>query len=189
MARPAPEPTIGAARGLELAHDGGVERVDRGRDRAVERGVELAPFAGRHDRAGGQAHRLPACAPMHHRIGREHLAQQGARSAARPAAPRRLHRARLDLGAGVGQHGAGEHVLGLGMSRHAEARHVDADDAHAVDLLRQQPQRHAADAVGTQRFDHHDRVIACAGSASSYTASRMSSNSLPVTSVSELNGT
>ena len=44
------------------------------------------------------------------------------------------------------------------------------------------------DAVGTQRFV---TTIAsyCAGSASLCTASRMSSNSLPVTSVSELNGT
>jgi hypothetical protein len=62
---------------------------------------------------------------------------------ARCAAAGRLHRALLGLAAGVLEHGAGEHVLGLGMGRHAEARHVDADDAHAVDLLRQQPQRHA----------------------------------------------
>ncbi len=41
------------------------------------------------------------------------------------------------------QHRAGQHVLGFRMGRHAEARHVDPDHAHAVDLLGQAIQRHA----------------------------------------------
>ena len=36
-----------AARGFELAHAGGVEGVDRRHHRAIERRIELAPFAGR----------------------------------------------------------------------------------------------------------------------------------------------
>ena len=64
-------------------------------------------------------------------------------SAAEHAAARPRHRPRLRFEPRIAQHGAGQHVLRLGMRRHAEARHVDADDAHAVDLLRQQVERHA----------------------------------------------
>ena len=73
------------------------------------------------------------------------------------------------------------------MGRHAETRHVDADDADAVDLLRQQAQRHAGRGRDAE-IDDDDGVVK-RGSASLKTASRISSNSLPVTSVSELNGT
>jgi hypothetical protein len=111
--------------------------------RAVERGIELAPFACRHDRAGGQAHRLEHHADAD-RIGREHLAQQRDRGLVGTTVARRLHRACWPRCGRKFQHGAGQHVLGFGMGRHAEARHVDADDAHAVDLLGQQLQRHAA---------------------------------------------
>jgi hypothetical protein len=41
---------------------------------------------------------------------------------------------------------------------HAEARHVDADDAHAVDLARQQLQRHAAGG-GHAQVDDDDGVV------------------------------
>jgi hypothetical protein len=47
-----------AAGRLELAYARRVEGVDRGDGGAVERGVELAPLAGRHDRPCGQAQRL-----------------------------------------------------------------------------------------------------------------------------------
>jgi hypothetical protein len=73
------------------------------------------------------------------------------------------------------------------MRRHAEAGHVDADHADAVDLVGQQLERHARRGRHAQVGDD-DRVVE-RGSASSWTASRMSSNSLPVTSVSELKGT
>jgi hypothetical protein len=65
--------------------------------------------------------------------------------------------------------------------------HVDADDAHAVDLLGQQLQRHAAGGGHAQVDD--DDASYSAGSACLWTASRMSSNSLPVTSDSLLKGT
>ncbi len=44
------------------------------------------------------------------------------------------------------------------MRRHAEAGHVDADDAHAVDLLRQQIQRYAG-RRGHAQIDHHHGVV------------------------------
>ena len=145
------------AGGFELAHAGGVERVDRGHRGAVQRGIQLAPFARRHDRAGGQAHRLEQHADAH-RVGREHLAQQRDRRLVGHAVARRRHRAGLGLAAGIAQHRAGQHVLGLGMRGHAETGHVDADDAHAVDLLGQQLQRHAA-GRGHAQVDDDDAVV------------------------------
>ena len=89
----------------------------------------------------------------------------------------------------VAQHGAGQHVLGLGMGRHAEARHVDADDAHAVDLASAAGRSGTPEAVGHAEVDDDDGVVVVGLGDARCTASRMSSNSLPVTSVSELNGT
>ena len=112
---------------------------DRG---TIERGIEFPPFARRHHRSGSKAHRL-----QHHadadRIGRKHLAEQSDRRPAAPAYTRRLDRPLLDLFARIFQHRAGQHILGFGVGRHAEARHIDADDADAVDLFRQQSQRNA----------------------------------------------
>ena len=127
---------------IELAEARGVERMDRGDDRTIQRRIELAPFARRHHRTGREPQRL-----QHHAdadgIGRKHLADQRDRRPFAPAAARRLHRPLLDFLAGIFEHRRREHVLGFGMGRHAEARHVDADDAHAVDLIRQQIERHA----------------------------------------------
>ena len=64
----------------------------------------------------------------------------------------------LGLVAGVAEHGAGEDVLGLGMGRHAEAGDVDADDADAVDLLRQQVERHAGGGRDAE-VDDDDGVV------------------------------
>ena len=44
------------------------------------------------------------------------------------------------------------------MGRHAEARHVDADDAHAVDFVRQQIERHAGRGRHAQ-IDDDDGVV------------------------------
>ena len=44
------------------------------------------------------------------------------------------------------------------MGRHAKSRHVDADDAHAVDLLRQGAQRHARRG-GHAEIGDDDRVV------------------------------
>ena len=70
-----------------------------------------------------------------------------------PSTPVRggLDRAAFGLAMGIVQHRRGKDVLGLGMGRHAEARHVDADDAHAVDLLGRICSG-TPDAVGTQRL-------------------------------------
>ena len=151
----------GAAGDFELAHAGGVEGVDRGDGGAIERGIQLTPFARRHHRTRRQTHRVQQH-PDDHRVGREHLAQQRDRGPRRAAALgpglRRLHRAGFGLAAGIFQHRAGQHVLGLGMRGHAETGHVDADDAHAVDLFRQDLQRHAAGGRHAQ-IDDHDRVV------------------------------
>ena len=146
-----------AARRLKFADGGGVEGVDRRDHAAVEGGVELAPFAAGDDRTGGEAHRRQHRAD-HHRVGGEHLAQERHGRAVAPARGRGLHRTRLDLRARVFQHRAGEHVLGLGMGRDAEARHVDADDPDAVDLGRQKLQRHAGGGRHAE-VRHHDGVV------------------------------
>jgi hypothetical protein len=122
--------------------------------RAVERGIELAPFARGHHGAGGQAQGLQHRAD-HHRIGREHLAQQGHGGLGGAPCARGGHRAGFGFGAGVLQHRAGQHVLGLRVRGHAEAGHIDADDAHAVDGLGQQLQRHAAGRGHAQVDDDH----------------------------------
>ena len=59
------------------------------------------------------------------------------------AGARRLNRAQLGLRARVFEHRPRQHVLRLGVGRYAEPGHVDADDANAVDLLGQEPERHA----------------------------------------------
>ena len=89
-----------AAGRLELAQRRRVERMDRGDGRAVERGIEFAPFARRHHRPGGEAERLEHHADAD-RIGREHLAEQrdGRRSLRLRA--RRLHRPLLRLDARI----------------------------------------------------------------------------------------
>ena len=74
------------------------------------------------------------------------------------AAARRLHRALHGLGARVLEHGARQHVLRFRMRRHAESGHVDADDAHAVDLLRQQLQGHPGGGRHAQ-VDDDDGVV------------------------------
>ena len=56
------------------------------------------------------------------------------------------------------QHRAGQHILGFRMGRHAEARHIDADDADAVDFLGQQLQRHARRGGHAKIGDDH-RVV------------------------------
>ena len=123
---------------------GGVERMDRGDRRAVERGIQLAPFARRHHRARRPGPAAPASCRCRPGSAGNISPSSVTVGLSLRAAARRLHRPLLGFVARVLQHRAGQHVLGLGMGRHAEARHVDADDAHAVDLLRQQLQRHAA---------------------------------------------
>ena len=148
----------GPAGGLEFAHRRRIERMDRGTDARVQRGIKLAPFAAGHHWPGGQTHRRQHRAD-HHRVGGKHLAQQGNRGAVRPALQRRLYGTRLDLGPGIFQHRPGQHILGLGMSGNSKARHVDADDAHTVYLAWQQLQRHARGG-GHTKVGHHHRIIA-----------------------------
>ena len=70
--------------------------MDRRDRRAVQRGIELAPFARRDNRPGRQAQRL-----QHHAdadgIGREHLAEQRDRRPFAASGARSLHRALLGL--------------------------------------------------------------------------------------------
>ena len=101
---------------------------------------------------------------------------------------RARHRALLGLGPGVAQHGAGQHVLRLGMGRHAETRHVDADHPHAVDLLGQPVQRHAGRGRHAQ-VDHHDGVVVGGLGESRRPRRGCPRTTGRLTSVSELNGT
>ncbi len=125
--------------------------------RAVQRGIELAPFAGGNDRACREAHEIEHRADADG-IGGEHLAQDGDGRLFAASGARSLHGTLLGLLAGILQHGARQHVLGFRMRRHAEARYVDADDAHAVDLLRQQPKRHAGGGRDAE-IDDDDGVV------------------------------
>ena len=58
----------------------------------------------------------------------------------------------------VFQHCARQHILGFCVGRHAEARHVNPDDANALDFLRQQIQRHAGRRWDA-KIDDDDRVV------------------------------
>ena len=142
--------------GFEFADAGGVERMDRGHRGAIERRIELSPFASRYHGAGGQAQRRQQHADAR-RIGGEHFAQQ---RNGRPIAAfaRRGDGARFHFLARIGEHRAGQHVLGLGMGGHAETGHIDADHPHAVDLVGQQLQRHARGG-GHAQIGDDDRIV------------------------------
>ena len=84
---------------LELAHRGGVERMDGGDRGAVERAIEFAPFARRHDRPRREAEQIEHRADLD-RIGREHLSEQRDRRLLRALPARRLDGALLGLAAG-----------------------------------------------------------------------------------------
>ena len=146
-----------AARRLELADGRRVEGVDRGDGRTVEGREQFAPFAHRNNRACGKAHRLQHAADGNG-IDREHFTEQrdGRQGAARGARCR--NGALADFLCGVAQHGARQHVLGFRVGGNAEARHIDADDAHPVDLLRQQLQRHAG-SRGNAEIGDDDGVV------------------------------
>ena len=149
----------GSACRFKLTHAGGVEGMDGGNRRAIERGVQLAPFARGHHGASGKTHGLEHAANDHW-IGGEHFAQQGDGRFFGAAGAWRLHWASYDFFTGVLQHGAREHILGLGVRGHAKARHINADDSHAVDVFGQQLQGHAARSGHTQ-IDDDNGVVLC----------------------------
>ena len=130
--------------------------MDQGGGGAIQGGIEFAPLAGRHRGTDRQAQWLQQHADAD-RIGGKHLPHQGQGRPATPPAAGGLDRTRLGLGAGIGEHGAGQQVLGLGMGGHAKTRHVQAEDAHALDLARQQPQGHAGGG-GHAKIDDHQGV-------------------------------
>ncbi len=146
------------ARRVEFADGCAVEGVDGRHGRTIERGIEFAPFARRHDRARRQAQRRQKRAD-HHRIGRKHLAQEGDGGAIPAPALGRRNRARLRLGPGIGQHRPGQHILGFGMGGHTKSWHIDAHDPHAIDFLWQKPQWHAG-SRGHAEVCHHDGIVA-----------------------------
>ena len=147
-----------ASRALELTNTRGVERMNRGDRRAVQGRIQLTPLARRDDRAGREPERF-----KHHadadRVRGEHLTQERDRGLLGLAAARRSDRTEFRFRSGVLEHRAGQHVLGLGVRRHAESRHVDADDAHAVDLLWEQLERYAAGGRHAEVRDHDGVVV------------------------------
>ena len=136
--------------------------MDRGDHGTVERGVKLAPLAGRDHLPCGEPHRLEQHADTD-RIGGEHLTEQRHRALGGAPGARRRHRPRFHFVACVTQHRASKHIFRLGMGRDAEARHIDTDDAHAVDRFRQQLQRHAGGARHTKIGDHYGIVLVGVG--------------------------
>ena len=130
--------------------------MNRRRDGAVECAVQVTPFARRHLRADRQTHRRQQGTDAD-RIGRKHFADQCHRRHVGHG-PRPRDGAGFGFMTGVTKHRAGQDVLRLGVSRHAEAGHIDADDAHPVDGFRQAVQRHPG-RRGHTEIDHHDGVI------------------------------
>ena len=148
----------GAPCGFEFPETRGIERMDPRHHGAIEGCVQLAPLTRRDHRTSRQAKGFQHCTDAD-RIHRKHFAHQGNRRLVADAVARRLHRALLGFGACVSQHRAGQYVLCLGVRRHAEPRHVDADDAHAVDVLGQQLQRHTTGGRHAQVDDDHCVVL------------------------------
>ncbi len=151
------EPTIGRPARRKLAIARRIERVDRRHGDAIEGGVQFAPLAGRHRGAGGESERLEERGDRH-RVGGKHLPHRSDGRSFRPPTARRQHRTLLGFQPRIAQHRPRQDVLRLGVRRDAEARDVDADDAHAVDLAREQPQRDAGRRRHAQ-VCHHDRVV------------------------------
>ena len=131
-----------AAGKIELPVACRIERMNGGDHRTIQRRIELAPFARRHHRARREPQRFE-----HHAdadgVGGKHLSQQRDRWPLASAAAWRLNRPLRDFLAGIFEHRRREHVLGLGMGGDSKARHVDADDPHTVDFVRQQIERYA----------------------------------------------
>ena len=131
--------------------------MDGGDHGAIERGIQLAPLAGRHDSAGREAERFEH-PPDDDWIGREHFAEQRDFRQVSRVIGRALDGAGEGLLAGIGEHGASQHIFRFRMRRHAEARHINADDPHTVDLIGEQSQRHTGSGRHAEIGDH-DRVV------------------------------
>ncbi len=142
---------------LELADRSGVERVDCSNDFAVERGIELAPLTAGNDRTCRQTEWREHPSDTQ-RVRREHFAQQGHCRTVGFARNGGLDGASLHFLAGVIEHRTSQHILGFGVGGNAETRHIDADDPHPVDFIRQQAQRHAGRGGHAQVGDD-DRVV------------------------------
>jgi len=115
--------------------------MNRGNCTTIECRIKLAPFAGRHNQTSSKTKRLKHLSD-HHRIRWKHLAKHRDGRAVRLARRRRLNWSGLNFLAGVIQHSTREHVLGLSMGRNTEPGHINADNTHTIDLVRQQPKRH-----------------------------------------------
>jgi len=124
---------------------------------AVQRRVQVTPFARRDTRARGQAHRLEHHSEPHGVRGKE-LTEERHRRTLRHAATRSRDRPLLRFEPRVPQHGAGENVLRFRVRRHTEPRHIDPDDPDAVDLLREELQRNTGRCRHAQ-VRHDDRVV------------------------------
>ena len=88
-----------------------------------------------------------------HRVGGEHFTQQGDGGLGAAALARCGHGASHGFLAGIVQHGASQHVFGLGMGGHAKPWHINTNDAHTIDFLGQQLQGHTAGSRHTQVDD------------------------------------
>ena len=141
---------------FEFANRCRVERMDRGNDRTCERRVKLTPLARWNDRPCSQGERLKQL-PYAHRVGREHFAEQRNRRQVFLVLGR-LHRTGFGLFACVLEHRAGQDIFGFGVRRHAESGHINANDANAVDGLRQHFERYARGRRNAE-IRNDDRVV------------------------------
>ena len=144
MSQPVPRPfnTHGcgtqqwASRGFKLACGGRIKRVQHSHGGAIQRGIQFSPLAGRNDWSSFKAHGLQHAANSdgidgedftHHRHGWRTIFVFKAFWA--------RYGPGCDLIPSIAQHGASEDVFGFSVGWHAETRHINPNDANAVDLL------------------------------------------------------
>ena len=146
----------GTTCGLEFTHTGGVERMDSSNRFAVQCCIQLAPLAGGCHGTDRQIHGRNHLR-NDHGVGGEHLAQQGDGGLSASALAGSRNWASHGFLAGIVQHGASQHVFGLGMGGYTKPWHINTNDAYTVDFLGQQLQRNTAGG-GYAQIDDDDAI-------------------------------
>ena len=148
-----------SARGFELSGSGGIKRMQHGHGRAIERGVEFPPFTGWYHRARLDAHRLQHATNGDGIDWEDFTYQRNARCGSLGFKTSGAgYGSCLDLVSRIAEHGAGEHVLGLCVGRHAKTGDINTNDAYPVNLVGEQVQRHAG-CCWYAEVNYHHRVV------------------------------
>ena len=130
--------------------------MDRCHCFAVQGGIQFAPLACGRNGADRQIHGRNHLRNDHGVCG-EHLTQQGDGGLDTSRLAGCSHGASHGFLAGIVQHGASQHIFGLGMGGHTKPWHIDANDANTVDFFGQQLKRHTTGGGHTQ-VDDDDAV-------------------------------